>query len=122
MNQKGSSYLDWSIRELHPDADIDQDTVRVPLESYRLAIMSRTFSLSLIGMFVSSFFLAVGSAGIRIDSLPRIVAGSAFILVGATATFFTLRMFLHLRDLMNSGETVLRVIKKVYFERGSRND
>lgn len=25
MNQKGSSYLDWSIRELHPDADIDQD-------------------------------------------------------------------------------------------------
>ena len=117
MNQKGSSYLDWSIRELHPDADIDQDTVRVPLESYRLAIMSRTFSLSLIGMFVSSFFLAVGSAGIRIDSLPRIVAGSAFILVGATATFFTLRMFLHCRDLMNKGETVLRVIKKLYFER-----
>ena len=98
------------------------DMKTMAIGNIRLAIMSRTFSLSLIGMFVSSFFLAVGSAGISVDSLPGFVAGSAFILVGATATFFTLRMFLHLRDLMNSGETVLRVIKKVYFERGSRND
>ena len=116
MNQKGSSYLDWSIRELHPDADIDQDTVRIPLESYRLAIISRDFSLFAIGAFVSSFLLAVG-AGIRIDSLPRIVADVAFNLVGVAGAFFTLRMFLHCRDLMNSGETVLRVIKKLYFER-----
>lgn len=117
MNQKGSSYLDWSIRELHPDADIDQDTVRVPLESYRLAIISRDFSLFTIGAFVSSFSLAFGAAGISVDSLPRIVAGSAFILVGATGAFFSLKMFLHCRDLMNSGEIVLRVIKKLYFER-----
>ena len=119
MNSKGVAYLDWSIREWHPDADIDQDTVRVPLESYRLAIMGRIFSLSLIGMLVSSFSLAFGDAGISVDSLPGFVAGSAFVLVGATGVFFTLRMALHFRDLMNSGENVFRVIKKLYFERRS---
>ena len=114
MNSKGVAYLDWSIRELHPDADIDQDTVRVPLESYRLAIILRSFSLFAIGAFASSFFLAVGTAGISVDSLPGFVAGSVFILVGATGAFFTVRMFLHCRDLMNKGETILGVIRKIH--------
>ena len=113
MNAKGVAYLDWSIQELHPDADIDQDTVRVPLESYRLAIISRSFSLFAIGAFVSSLLLDVGIAGITQDSLPRIVAGSAFVLVGVAGAFFSLRMFLHCRDLMNKGETILGVIRKI---------
>ena len=119
MNAKGVAYLNWSIRELHPDVNIDHDTVMVPLESYRLAIISRTFTLFAIGAFGSSFLLAVGTAGISVDSLPGFVAGSVFVLVGAVGVFFTVRMFLHCRDLMNKGETVLRVIKKLYFERRS---
>lgn len=114
MNSKGVAYLKWSIRELHPDADIDQDAVRVPLESYRLAIMSRNLAGSLFGGILSVFAILFGTYTMGIGTLQRIVGGAVFVLIGAVGLFFSLRMFDHVTDLMNKGETLRSVIRKIH--------
>ena len=110
MNSYGIAYLKRIIGELHPDAEIDQDTVRIPLESYRLATMNDNLNFFSMGMVLSLFLILLGTT---IIGTGGIVSGSVFVLIGSVGLFFSLRTFDHFTDLMDKGETVLIVIRKI---------
>ena len=113
MNSYGIAYLKRIIGELHPDAKIDQDTVRIPLESYRLATMTDNLNFFSMGMVLSLFLILLGTNIIGTGTLQGIVSGSVFVLIGSVGLFFSLRTFDHFTDLMDKGETVLIVIRKI---------